>query len=325
MRNVRVLAILLALSAATGSVTSLAGERAAEPRASEALRERQHRLDEFRQLWPDLSDAQIQARLDEIRRAFEPERSPPVPPERTPSLSDLSKSALEDKDVPVRLNTDDVPRLPHQLVARPLRLEYVVSNNSTEYVLTSPFGNVLYQGVDQTKLAAVLNERLSSSLDLPLHVQMKGFSEDKFAALITTLRIRQRTIDRSVSIQDLSANGIRLQRASLAMDTNTDGSMYRADLTFIGRLGDRIRTVSIRVVSATFDVVLDFLIRVHQILYSPDFDEKQTLRELIDRARRELKSNHKGLTDEQLKVEMIDQFGNITIVERLLSTAFVWS
>jgi hypothetical protein len=267
-----------------------------------------------------------------------------------------------------------------------LRREYLLSSVLLQYRLTDPSGQQIFAGDDPGQLAGILNDQLLKFPDQPLDVKMEGFPLHKKAAFVTTHRIRQELIDRSVSIEDLSSDGIRLKKMSVAMNAdigglpyraasdgirlkkmsvamNADigGLPYRAELAFTSRFSSGIKSISLRVSSATVNVILDFIGRVYEILYWQDFYEalrkyrspgeyriqpvleiKQTeltaeeqrqqsvrehlsLRALVDQVRRELKVKHKELTEQQLNIEMIDQFGNISVVELTLGKGVAWS
>jgi hypothetical protein len=219
---------------------------------------------------------------------------------------------------------------------RSLFIEHVPQYISAAYLLIDASGRVFFSGDDHAELAKKLNERLSNFPDHSIYVEMIGFSDDKAAALITSLRIQQRQIDKSIRVlphfaedrgptQNLFTRGIRLERALLLVDPRNDGSGYSADFTFRVGFPRRFQKVYIRVVSATLDLTREAVRRIKQLVPSKHFDKRQSLSEVVDRLRRELKMRHEGLTDQQLKVDMIGQFGNIRTVKRLPSRAFAWS
>jgi hypothetical protein len=195
-------------------------------------------------------------------------------------------------------------------------------------------GNKLFSGEDQAQLAARLNEWMGAQADrdaedATIYVEMKGFSEDKAAALATSLSIQQHLIDPLISIRILPhfvenrapteylfTRGIKLERASILVESVKDGSMYHSDLSFTVRTGFRVVIVVLRITCTVQELAQEFIQLVRQYLPSDHFDEGASLSVLVNRAVRELKKRHEGLTEEQLRIDMIGQFGNIRIAQR---------
>lgn len=328
MRTVYGLAAFLALSVATLTVTSPAGGLILEP-----IPVWKGALEQL----PKPNDRQYQQNLEEVPKGF------------SPNPSDLSTEHN------VLGGSTDLKASG----TRPLSLEYSPTNISAPYLLIDASGQVLFAGYDEAGLVAELNQWLLLNIAEETHnltgtaiyVEMKGFSEDKAAALETSLRIQQHLIDPSISFRvlphftedpaptdHLFVRGIKLEVTSpialsikreIAIDdtkiTPKDKFIYHSDLYFSIRLPQRVSTVVVRITVATKELVQEFMVLVSQFLATSDFDQGQSLAELLNRVTRELKKRHDGLTEEQLRVDMIDQFGNIRIAKLPPGTAFVWS
>jgi len=218
--------------------------------------------------------------------------------------------------------------------------EDLLSNLSARYRLLDAAGHVVFWGDDQNQLATELNRSLTGA-GQPVYVEMQGYTADKAEALATSLRIRQRQIDPSVSIgvlphfgedpgvrQALFTRGIKLERnASLIVriGSGKDAGRFQAAARFSVRAGQGLRAVSVRIVSATRELIAEFLELLHLRCPSDRFDEQRTLAEMVAGVRTELKKRHPGLTDAQLRVNIVDQFGNIDIGLLRLKGLFAWS
>jgi hypothetical protein len=304
-------------------------------------------------LWHRQDDPDFEKKLEEVARLLQEPFDPATKhiveedPLAVPFEKEHHKGPVDLKGKP--------DRDPYVFEPRPLSLELDPANISAPYLLIDASGHVLFAGDDQAELALKLNGWLSNTnqqnhnvVGTAIYVEMKGFSEDKAAALETSLRIQQRQIDPSISVRILPhfaddpapteylfVRGIKLETISpvkqsikrettvAALSPGKDSFMH--PLYFNVQLPYRVIAVTIRIVAATRELVQEFVMLVKQFVGSDDFDQGQSLSELLNRVTRDLKKRHEGLTEEQLKVEMIHQFGNIRIAKRAPDTAFTWS
>ncbi len=222
-----------------------------------------------------------------------------------------------------------------------LVLESLKSNLSAQYRLIDASGNVLFWGDDQDELAKKLNESLSNDARQSLYVEMRGFSEDKAEALASSFRIQQHLIDRGVSIgvlphidenlavhQNLFTPGIMLERVEVpveSINSGQDAGQFQQMLPFRRRVGQGVKQFTLRIVCAARVFILEFHEILKNLLPAGKFDNGQSLSQLVDRARRDLMKRHKGLTNQQFKIEVIDQFGSIRMSELYRRALFAWS
>lgn len=222
-----------------------------------------------------------------------------------------------------------------------LILEDLRSNLSARYRLLDATGQVSYWGDDKTQLTEELNRLLTPGAEQSVYVEMQGFSEDKAEALATSLRIRQRLIDPSVSIGvlphidenpgvrlSLFSRGIKLEREAPrieSVDLGKDGFRFQFVIDFSVRTAQGLRTVTLRILSSTREFIAAFMEVLRLRCPSDKFDEQLTLAELIAGARTELKSKHPGLTDKQLRLNIVDQFYKIDLGLMYHRVLFPWS
>lgn len=202
------------------------------------------------------------------------------------------------------------------------------SNLSARYRLLDASGNVHYWGDSQQELSLKLNQILSADTGQSVAVELQGFSKDKAEALATSLRLQQRLINRKAAIgilphfsengaprEILYTQGIRLERAESERETielGLDGN-YQTKVPYSVRVGEQVQRAAIRIVAATKALIEEFRAILLFRSRSDDFDSQQSLSELVAAARAELKARHPDLTDEQIRVNLIGQFGTIDL------------
>jgi peptidoglycan hydrolase-like protein with peptidoglycan-binding domain len=199
-------------------------------------------------------------------------------------------------------------------------------DSSGQYRFLDASGRVLFQGDDPKLLVAKLKE---SSLREPLYIEMKGFSEDKAEALATSLRIQARQIDPAASIvvlpqdgvtrENLLSRGIRLDQAPDPVEGVTPV------LTFSVRSGEQVRSFGVRIVAASIDLYHDLCDAFRSLLPSAGFDENRSLDQLVRDARKKLQLKYPNLSGEQLRIELLHQFGSTQISRLRPEVSFAWS
>jgi hypothetical protein len=257
-----------------------------------------------------------------------------------------TQNALDNK--PIKWITEDPLRAKGEDKSLFLRLENLKLNLSARYRLVDSAGHVLFAGDDQSELATKLNESLSGGDTHSVYVEMKDFSEDKAEALAASLRMQQHQIDPSVSIgvlphfsqnpglrETLFTPGIRLERSPGTIEeinSGTDTVKFQSELGLRVQVKSQFRSLTVRVVASTREFIVEVLELVQRLVPmvqrrvpQGNSDEKRALAGLVEEVRKEMKKRHKGLTNDQLRIDLVDQFGKIQLGKLRRRPRFAWS
>lgn len=224
---------------------------------------------------------------------------------------------------------------------RPISLEDLQANLSAKYRLLDSSGNVLSLSDDPDDLALKVRDALSDGTGRSFYVEMKGFSDGKADALSSSLRIRQHLTDPTVSIEvlphfeeslvdreDLFTPGITLETEETPIeriDSGNDAGKFKKEIPFSRWSGSRIRHLAVRIVCVTRGLLLEVVGIINSLFEGVAYNADQSLSQLVDGARTEMRKRHPGLTKEQFRIETIRQFGWIGMSQTLQRSLRAWS
>jgi peptidoglycan hydrolase-like protein with peptidoglycan-binding domain len=191
------------------------------------------------------------------------------------------------------------------------------------YVVQGVDGEVGYAGDQVGKLTGTLKTVLTRSKAHTLFVDMKDFPPGKADALASALRTAQRrnseTIMRIVARDADGKTGTQdaLFRRGVVIERTTDvtfrNGRYQAEAVVRhGKLRITVRAMTAK----AGEIVQRFMNRLRDLIgLAPG---RISLAEAVSRARREIKTLYK-LSDDDLTIELQNEFGDINIVRRHLS------
>jgi hypothetical protein len=198
---------------------------------------------------------------------------------------------------------------------------------SARYKVYTGTGRPLYAGNDIAKLADALNAELQRPGLDTVYLDLEGFGLDKAEALASSLRIRNPDMAvRSVTTSEdgmpardlLFSKGVKLESRASRTEEIKSGERkgwFASRLDFSVRVRSAVKRVSLRILAKTQELVGEFASALLRRGRIGNFDENATLAEWVRAARRDLTAKHPKLKDEDLRVEMKDQFGETLIVE----------
>jgi hypothetical protein len=187
----------------------------------------------------------------------------------------------------------------------------------------------LYAGNDPAQLSAALNTELQRPGVDTLYLDLEGFSSDKAEALASSLRLRNPAMAvRSLTTSEdglpardlLFSKGVKVETPAIHVDEITAGERkgwFAATIDFSVRVGAAVKRVSLRIVASTRELATEFANALFSRATALRFDENAAIAEMVRGARLELRSKHPELKDEDIRVEMKDQFGATLIVQVL--------